>query len=99
MVYDKYTEKAIDKAVQHLRKKDELEVRQARPALIKITNSWLANQKRHNYINLGTFWKRSMKNLIESKLKAYQIQPRLNKKFIFKTKFRNLTTNKLISKM
>ena len=52
MVYDKYTEKAIDKAVQNLKKKkDELGVRQTRPALIKITNAWLANQKRHNYNN------------------------------------------------
>ena len=52
MVYDKYTEKAIDKGVQNLRRTNsELEVRQAQPALIRITNAWVANQKRHNYNN------------------------------------------------
>ena len=50
MVYDKYTEKAIDKAIQGFkRKKDELEVRQTKPALIKLRNSFIENQKRHNY--------------------------------------------------
>ena len=52
MVYDKYTEKAIDKAIQGFkRKKDELEVRQTKPALIKLRNSFIENQKRHNYNN------------------------------------------------
>ena len=50
MVYDKYTEKAIDKAIQCFkRKKDELNIRSKKPALIKLRNSFIENQKRHNY--------------------------------------------------
>jgi hypothetical protein len=50
MVYDRYTEKAVNKAIQHFeRKKKELEVRQTKPALIKLRNSFIENQKRHNY--------------------------------------------------
>ena len=52
MVYDKYTEKAIDKAIQGFkRKKDELEIHATKPALIKLRNSFIENQKRHNYNN------------------------------------------------
>ena len=50
MVYDKYTENAINKYINKFkRKKEELEARQTKPALIKITNAWIANQKKHNY--------------------------------------------------
>ena len=52
MVYDKYTEKAIDKAIQGFkRRKDELEIHATKPALIKLRNSFIENQKRHNYNN------------------------------------------------
>ena len=50
MVYDKYTEKALDQAMQGFkRKKDELEIHSTKPALIKLRNSFIENQKRHNY--------------------------------------------------
>ena len=51
-MYDKYTEKAIDKAIQGFkRRKDELEIHATKPALIKLRNSFIENQKRHNYNN------------------------------------------------
>ena len=50
MVYDKYTENAINKYINKFeRKKKELEIHETRPALIKLRNSFIANQKRHNY--------------------------------------------------
>ena len=50
MVYDKYTENAINKYINKFeRKKKELEVHQTKPALIKLRNSFIANQKKHNY--------------------------------------------------
>ena len=52
MVYDKYTEKHIDNAIQHFkRKKDELEAHQTKAALITLRKSYIENQKRHNYNN------------------------------------------------
>ena len=52
MVYDKYTEKPIDKAIEKFkRKQKELEIHQTKPALIKLRNSYIENQKRHNYNN------------------------------------------------
>ena len=52
MVYDKYTEKHIDKAIEKFkRKQKELEIHQTKPALIKLRNSFIENQKRHNYNN------------------------------------------------
>ena len=50
MVYDRYTEKAIDKYINKFeRKKKELEIHETRPALIKLRNSIIASQKKHNY--------------------------------------------------
>ena len=52
MVYDKYTEKHIDNAIKHFkRKKDELEAHQTKAALITLRKKWIENQKRHNYNN------------------------------------------------
>ena len=52
MVYDKYTEKHIDNAIKHFkRKKDELEAHQTKAALITLRKSYIENQKRHNYNN------------------------------------------------
>ena len=52
MVYDKYTERHIDNAIQHFkRKKDELEAHQTKAALIMWRKSFIENQKRHNYNN------------------------------------------------
>ena len=52
MVYDKYTEKHIDNAVKHFkRKKDELEAHQTKASLIMLRKSFIENQKRHNYNN------------------------------------------------
>ena len=50
MVYDRYTQNAVNKTIEQLsRKKKEYEVRQTKPALIKLRNSFIENQKRHNY--------------------------------------------------
>ena len=50
MVYDKNTEKHIDNAIRHFkRKKDELEAHQTKAALITLRKSFIENQKRHNY--------------------------------------------------
>ena len=50
MVYDRYTEKAIDTYINKFeRKQKELEIHDTRPALIKLRNAYIANQKRHNY--------------------------------------------------
>ena len=52
MVYDKYTEKHIDKAIKHFkRKKDELEAHQTKASLIMLRKSYIENQRRHNYNN------------------------------------------------
>ena len=52
MVYDKNTEKHIDNAIRHFkRKKDELEAHQTKAALITLRKKWIENQKRHNYNN------------------------------------------------
>ena len=52
MVYDKNTEKHIDNAIRHFkRKKDELEAHQTKAALITLRKSFIENQKRHNYNN------------------------------------------------
>ena len=52
MVYDKNTEKHIDNAIRHFkRKKDELEAHQTKTALITLRKSFIENQKRHNYNN------------------------------------------------
>ena len=52
MTYDKNTEKHIDNAIRHLkRKKDELEAHQTKAALITLRKKWIENQKRHNYNN------------------------------------------------
>ena len=52
MVYDRYTQNAVNKTIEQLsRKKKEYEVRQTKPALIKLRNSFIENQKRHNYNN------------------------------------------------
>ena len=49
-MYDKYTEKAIDKAIQGFkRKKDDLEIHATKLALITWRKSFIENQKRHNY--------------------------------------------------
>jgi len=51
-VYDKNTEKHIDNAIRHFkRKKDELEAHQTKAALITLRKSFIENQKRHNYNN------------------------------------------------
>ena len=52
MVYDRYTQNAVSKTIEQLsRKKKEYEVHQAKPALIKLRNSYIENQKRHNCNN------------------------------------------------
>ena len=52
MVYDKNTEKHIDNAIRHFkRKKDELEAHQTKAALITLRKSFIESQKRHNYNN------------------------------------------------
>ena len=52
MVYDKNTEKHIDNAIRHFkRKKEELEAHQTKAALITLRKKWIENQKRHNYNN------------------------------------------------
>ena len=52
MTYDKNTEKHIDNAIRHFkRKKDELEAHQTKAALITLRKKWIENQKRHNYNN------------------------------------------------
>jgi len=52
MTYDKNTEKHIDNAIRHFkRKKDELETHQTKAALITLRKKWIENQKRHNYNN------------------------------------------------
>ena len=52
MVYDKNTEKHIDNAIKHFkRKKNELEAHQTKAALITLRKSFIENQKRHNYNN------------------------------------------------
>ena len=52
MVQDKNTEKHIDNAIKHFkRKKDELEAHQTKAALITLRKSFIENQKRHNYNN------------------------------------------------
>lgn len=52
MVYDKNTEKHIDNAIRHFkRKKDELEAHQTKAALITLRKKWIENQKLHNYNN------------------------------------------------
>jgi len=52
MVYDRNTEKHIDNAIRHFkRKKDELEAHQTKAALITLRKSFIENQKRHNYNN------------------------------------------------
>ena len=52
MVYDRHTQNAVNKTIEQLsRKKKEYEVRQTKPALIKLRNSFIENQKRHNYNN------------------------------------------------
>ena len=52
MVYDKNTEKHIDNAIKHFkRKKDELEAHQTKASLITLRKSFIENQKRHNYNN------------------------------------------------
>ena len=49
MVYDRYTQNAVNKTIEQLsRKKKEYEVRQTKPALIKLRNSFIENQKTHN---------------------------------------------------
>ena len=52
MVYDKNTEKHIDNAIRHFkRKKDELEAHQTKAALITLRKSFIENQKQYNYNN------------------------------------------------
>ena len=52
MVYDMYTAKHINNAIDKFkRKQKELEIRQTKPGLIKFRNSIIENQKRHNYNN------------------------------------------------
>ena len=52
MVYDTYTAKHINNAIDKFkRKQKELEIRQTKPGLIKFRNSIIENQKRHNYNN------------------------------------------------
>ena len=52
MIYDRNTEKHIDNAIRHFkRKKDELEAHQTKAALITLRKSFIENQKRHNYNN------------------------------------------------
>ena len=52
MVYDKNTEKHIDNAIKHFkRKKDELEAHQTKTALITLRKSIIESQKRRNYNN------------------------------------------------
>ena len=52
MVYDTYTAKHINNAIDKFkRKQKELEIRQTKPGLIKFRNSIIDNQKRHNYNN------------------------------------------------
>ena len=52
MVFDKNKKKAVNKTIEQLsRKKKEYEVHQTKPALIKLRNSFIENQKRHNYNN------------------------------------------------
>ena len=52
MVYDKYTAKHINNAIdQFKRKQKEFEIHQTKPGLIKFRNSIIENQKRHNYNN------------------------------------------------
>ena len=51
-MYDKNTEKHIDNAIKHFkRKKDELEAHQTKAALITLRKSFIENRKRHNFIN------------------------------------------------
>ena len=52
MVYDKNTEKHIDNAIIHFKKKkDELEAHQTKASSITFRNKIIANQKLHNYNN------------------------------------------------
>ena len=52
MVYDAYTAKHINNAIDKFkRKQKDLEIRQTKPGLIKFRNSIIENQKRHNYNN------------------------------------------------
>ena len=52
MVYDKYTEKRIDNAIKHFkRRKYILEAHKTKESLITWRNNIIANQKRHNYNN------------------------------------------------
>ena len=52
MVCDKNTEKHIDNAIKHFkRKKDELEAHQTKTALITLRKSFIENQKKHTYNN------------------------------------------------
>ena len=51
MVYDAYTAKHINNAIDKFkRKQKELDIH-TKPALIKLRNSFIENQKRHNYNN------------------------------------------------
>ena len=50
MVYDQNTEKHIDNAIRHFkRKKDQLEAHLTKEALITTRKKWIEDQKRHNY--------------------------------------------------
>ena len=52
MVYDQTTEKHIDNAIRHFkRKKNELEAHQTKAALVTFRKSIIENQKRHDYNN------------------------------------------------
>jgi len=52
MVYDAYTAKHINNAIDKFkRKQKELDIHQTKPGLIKLRNSFIENQKRHNYNN------------------------------------------------
>ena len=52
MVYDTYTAKRINNAIDKFKRKQrELEIHQTKPGLIKLRNSFIDNQKRHNYNN------------------------------------------------
>ena len=52
MVYDIYTAKHINNAIDKFkRKQKELDIHQTKPGLIKLRNSFIENQKRHNYNN------------------------------------------------
>ena len=52
MVYDIYTAKHINSAIDKFkRKQKELDIHQTKPGLIKLRNSFIENQKRHNYNN------------------------------------------------